>query len=207
MPVDILTNGRDHAWATWKISENESDLADAISASETVPDNITNAKKRLEFYAGRVLLKSLLDSWGLPFHGLTKDAFGKPFFKHHNIHLSLTHSFPYVAAVINRHRPAGIDLEQPKAKLLSIAHRILQASELQEAGQDIVKHCIYWCGKESLIKIHGKKDLTFAKNLLIEPFHLSDKGALVGRIIVDDISETVPMQYRVYDNFVLVITT
>jgi 4'-phosphopantetheinyl transferase len=73
-------------------------------------------------------------------------------------------------------------------------------------GNDIVKHCIYWCAKEAMVKIHGKKDLTFAENLLIEPFTKEKQGELTGRIIVNTTSETtVILSYFVYDNFVVVL--
>jgi 4'-phosphopantetheinyl transferase len=207
MPVELISSDNNHAWLVWKVTETETELAALIEPFEPVPENLSNLKKRLEFLAGRVALKMLLANWQLDFKGLTKDIFGKPFFQDHAIHLSLTHSYPFVAAIINRHKRVGIDLEQPKEKMLAIAPRVLHQSEQVDAGTDLVKHCIYWCAKESLIKVHGKKDLVFAKNLQIEPFTLLPKGELTGRIVAADISETIPMLYHVYDTFVLVITT
>jgi 4'-phosphopantetheinyl transferase len=204
MPLENYANHHMKARGLWRISEDEETLM-TLCSEEPVPPAITNQKKRLEFYAARILLKNLLAGWGLPYFGIMKDKYGKPFFREHTIELSLSHSFPYVAAIISRSGSVGIDLEQPKEKLLRIAPRILHPDELADAGSQIVKHCIYWCGKETLIKFHGKKDLTLSENLLITPFTLQKDGILNGRIVADDIVN-IPLQYEVYDNFVLVYT-
>lgn len=205
MPLENLHKGTNSAWALWKIEEEESVLASAVAPFETAPSNLTNPLKRLEFLAGRVLIKELANVFDLKFHGLTKDEFGKPFLKNHDFQISLSHSYPYVAAVIHRSHAVGIDLEQPKEKLLKVAPRVLHATELQDAGPDIVKHCIYWCAKETLVKIHGKKDLIFAENLLISPFLKEKQGELIGRIIVNTTETTVTLAYFVYENFVVVL--
>jgi 4'-phosphopantetheinyl transferase len=206
MPLKTLVDDKTLAWAIWYISEDEKTLTAEIAPYENIPEGTTNEKKRLEFLAGRVVLKRLLAHWNLPFEGLAKNEFGKPFFRNHSIQLSLSHSFPYVAATIHRFKPVGIDLEQPKPKLLAVAPRILDAVEFKDAGNDIVKHCIVWCAKEAMVKYHGKKDLTFAKDLKIEPFTRFTHGFLTGRIIATSGSETIRFYYRVYDNFVLAIT-
>jgi 4'-phosphopantetheinyl transferase len=207
MPLEFINDDGKHSWGIWKILEDETQLQSIVQDRDRVPENISHEKKRLEFLAGRALLKTLLKNWDIDYHGLTKDIFGKPFFNVHAFHLSLSHSFPYVAAVIDRRNPVGIDLEQPKPKLLSIAARVLSSRELSDAGDDLLKHCILWCAKECLVKVHGKKDLVFAKNIQIEPFTRHKSGDLIGRIVAIDCAETVPMHYRVYDNFVIVVTT
>lgn len=206
MPLENLHNGSSAAWALWKIEEDELTLAKAVAPYEIPPARVTNPFKRLEFLAGRVLIKELLKAWGLEFQGLTKDEFGKPFVRNFPFQISLSHSYPYVAAVIHREVAVGIDLEQPKEKLIKIAPRVLASGELQDAGNDIVKHCIYWCAKESLVKIHGKKDLVFAENLKIDSFPKQKEGELIGRIIVKTYETAIPLQYFVYDNFVVVVS-
>lgn len=207
MAVEFISDNKVSAWAIWKISESEDELQKLIQPADHIPIEIANAQKRLEYASARALLKYLLAQWNLEYNGLFKDEFGKPFFISHNIALSLTHSFPYVAAIIHKTRSVGIDLEQPKEKLLRIAKRILHPSELTDAGSDLVKHCVYWCAKETLVKVHGKKDVTFSQNLLIEPFQLLKSGNMIGRIVAKGMDETVPLHSRVYDNFVLVVTS
>jgi 4'-phosphopantetheinyl transferase EntD len=205
MPLENLHTYSNAAWALWKIEEDEGTLTAAVAPYEPTPPQVSNVFKRLEFLAARVLIQALLSSRGLKFHGLTKDAFGKPYLRNHDLHVSLSHSYPYVAAVLHDKHDVGIDLEQPKPKLLKIAHRVLHPDELANAGSDIVKHCIYWCAKEALVKIHGKKDLTFSENLKIDSFSRAKQGDLIGRIIVNTKETEIPLQYFDYDNFVVVL--
>jgi phosphopantetheinyl transferase len=205
MPLDHIDATAQRIWGFWKIAEDEKSLASAVP-EEKITTGIANQNKRLEFLAGRVLIKSLLKHWNLPYNGLTKDVYGKPFLSNSTLNISLTHSFPYVAAILHRNKNVGIDLEQPKNKLLTIAPRVLAEAEIKDAGTDIVKHCIYWCAKECLIKIYGKKDLILAKQLLITPFLLGKKGYLIGRIIANKSETAIPLHYIVYDNFVVVVS-
>ena len=204
MPVEKIVLESSRAWALWRITEDEAFLADEVSPWERLSDTISNPNKRLEWLAGRFLVKHILHSMGLTFHGVTKDQFGKPFPRGSDYHLSLSHSYPFVAALFDTIESVGIDLEQPKEKLLRIAPRIFAGVELEDAGTNITKHCIYWCAKETLVKVHGQKNLLFAENLLIDPFSMENEGDIRGRIIVGDIERIIPLHYIVYPNFVLV---
>jgi 4'-phosphopantetheinyl transferase len=205
MPLDNLELSANRTWGVWKISEDEQWLSRQIAPHEQIADELRNPYKRLEFAASRVLLKTLLANWHLPFEGLIKDGAGKPYLRNSDFHISLSHSYPYVAAIIDKEKSVGIDLEQPKDKLLRIAERVLNNEELRNAGNDIVKHCVVWCAKETLIKIYGKKHLVFASELAIEPFQLQKDGILTGRIIANDMKGVYQLHYHVYDNFVLVL--
>lgn len=206
MPIVEQTITPDRAWGLWKIEETEAWLKDGKLGSP-IPEGITHPLKRLEFFAGRKLVLELSGALGLEFFGITKDEHGKPSLRNHPHEISLSHSYPYVTALIDKHKPVGIDLEQIKPKLLKIAARILHPDEFRDAGDNPVKHCIYWCAKEALLKVYGKKNLTFAENLLIGAFSLENSGLLTGRIIVGHTETEVVLQYRVMDDFVLVYNT
>jgi 4'-phosphopantetheinyl transferase len=204
MPLAKIVSEQDRAWGLWRIAEDEASLAERVAPWEIVSDTITNVNKRLEWLAGRVLVKEIFTSMSLNFEGITKDQYGKPFPRGNDYHLSLSHSFPYVAALVDRSGPVGIDLEQPKSKLLRIAHRILHEGELKDAGSDVIKHTVYWCAKETLVKLHGQKNLVFAENLIIDGFDLSTEGNIHGRIIVSHTERIIPLQYILFPNFVVV---
>jgi phosphopantetheinyl transferase len=206
MPLEKIKAEGNRCWGLWKLEEEEQALADNLESAEALPDSITNHQKRLEWLGGRILIKAMMARLGQSYAGIIKDEFGKPYPRNSTYQLSLSHSYPYVAALMDAKGPVGIDLEQPKEKLLRIAPRVLHPSELIDAGDNLIKHCIYWCAKESLVKVHGKKDLTFAENLLISPFSQETGGDIVGRIIVDHHETMVPLYYRVLPNFVLVFS-
>ena len=204
MPLAKIVSEQDRTWGLWRIGESEASLAEQVVPWEIVSDTITNENKRLEWLAGRVLVKEIFASMSMNFEGITKDQYGKPFPKGNNCHLSLSHSYPYVAALVDKTEPVGIDLEQPKDKLLRIAHRILHAEELENAGTDVLKHTVYWCAKETLVKLHGQKNLVFAENLIIDGFELETEGDIRGRIIVSDSESVIPLRYILFPNFVVV---
>ena len=191
------------AWGLWKIEETEVSLHQLVE-SESIPGEITHPEKRLEFLAVRALVKNLLLEWGLGFEGLTKNQYGKPFIKNSSHHVSLSHSYPFVTAILDTEKNVGIDLEHSKAKLLNIVPRMLHATELTDAESDITKLCVYWCAKEAMLKVYGKKDLIFAENLLVKPFILQEKGNLVGRIIVKGSETTLSLHYQLFKDFAIV---
>ncbi len=203
MPVEKIVRDTNRSWGLWLIRENEKALQEQLGNLYQVPATFTHLNKRLEWLAGRLLIRELLQSVNLQFNGIVKDEYGKPFLKNLPHHISLSHSYPYVAAIIDSEKTVGIDLEQPKEKLLRIAPRILAKDELADAGDNMTKHCVYWCAKEALIKVYGKKDLIFAENLLIRPFTLEKEGNITGRIIVGNTETTIPLQYKIFKDFVV----
>jgi phosphopantetheinyl transferase len=203
MPAKDLNGVTKGRVALWHITEDESFLANQLKP-ESFPKEIISPHKRLEWLSGRLLIQHLVNSQGLTYQGIEKDRFGKPFLKNIDHHISLSHSYPYVAAQIDPSNSVGIDIEQPKEKLLRVAPRILNPSELKNAGSDITKHCIYWSAKEALYKIYGKRGLLFTNNLSIQPFDLEETGQLKGWIKTDGASVLAELQYIVHKDYVLV---
>ncbi len=193
--------GEASAWGLWQITETEEELA--FTALESCPDDIIAPSKRREFLAGRALIKSLVEKIGSEYSGLRKDEQGKPYLKDLPFEISLSHSSPFVAAQIHHGTAVGIDIEQPKEKLLRIASRVLSDTEEADAGDDIVKHCVYWCAKEAMYKLYGKRGLHFNSELNVAPFKLEQKGRLQG-FIKQNVQ--VKLGYLIKDDYVLVYT-
>jgi len=207
MPLEKLECQQERAWGLWKITEPEDTLLNFIKEHESISSEITHPQKRLEFITGRILAQIILEKLGRSFKGVTKDDYGKPFYKSNSVHLSLSHSYPYVAALADTQKSVGIDVEQIKSKLQRIAPRILHPLELDNAESNETKLCIYWCAKETLVKVYGKKDLIFSEHLIISPFQLQKQGSVTGKIIANNTETIIPLYYQVYDGFVLVFNT
>ncbi len=205
MPLQKIEDNVGNPWALWKIEETESELSSASSWHEVIPESIRHPHKRLEWYAARALMTALMAHAGLSFRGITKDEYGKPSPAGSSWNLSLSHSYPFVAAYLHATDAVGIDIQDPRVSLLRVAPRILDPVELEDAGGHILKLCVIWCAKEVLVKVHGKKDLIFAKNLKIHPFTLNSTGTISGSIIVNCIETTVPMYYEIHPEFTLVL--
>jgi 4'-phosphopantetheinyl transferase len=202
--VRCETIGEGSAWGLWQIAETEEELS--YEAFESCPDDIIAPSKRKEFLAGRALVKLLAEKAGVQYSGIRKDEQGKPYLKNQSHEISLSHSSPYVAAQINCREAVGIDVEQPKEKLLRIASRVLSSSEEDDAGNDIVKHCVYWCAKEAMYKLYGKRGLHFNSQLNLDPFDLQRSGELQGYIRANGVPTVVSLGYVVKDDYVLVFT-
>jgi phosphopantetheinyl transferase len=195
------------AWALWKIEEEEDELLARATGLEAIPEKLKHPNRRLEFVAGRVLIGELMEQLGQPYQGVTSNEHGKPVLINSSCQVSITHSFPYVAALVDAGKPAGIDLEQVSHRLIKMAPRIFHISELRDAGRHPVKHTIIWSGKETLMKIYGKRDVVFSEHLRIDPFRINPEGGeLMGHILVEGAEADVPLSYRLIDDFVLVFT-
>ncbi|MBX2969688.1 MAG: 4'-phosphopantetheinyl transferase superfamily protein [Cyclobacteriaceae bacterium] len=192
------------AWGLWKIEESQEELNRLSGGGEIIPAEITHPEKRCEFLAARKLMRNLVEHLNLSYQGLTKDVYGKPLLHGYPHHISLSHSYPYVTAIIDTEKPVGIDLEHFKSKLLRIAPRIFSSLELKDAGNNLIKNSIYWSAKEAMMKVYGKKDLVFSENLLVEPFKLESTGTLTGHIITPEKETTLSLYYKQYRDFVIV---
>ena len=82
----------------------------------------------------------------------------------------------------------------------------LSEQELENTGEDLEKICIYWCAKEALYKVYGKRGLHFASQLLVEPFILEEKGNLKGMINMQEVKLNVALCYEIEPEFVVVYT-
>ena len=186
MPLHVIEKvSADRLMATFRISESSDKLLEYLSPDQEdrqLLSTFSNDQKKKEWLAGRITLRYLARAKHLNYKGVRKDESGKPFLRGHNVEISLSHSFPYVAAILDMHTDVGIDLEQPKEKLLRVAPRFLSSAELQNAGNDLKKLCILWCAKEALYKTYNKKGLIFRENIFIAPFHRGDTGHLESRI-------------------------
>ena len=114
------------------------------------------------------------------------DEHSKPFVKNSKKHISLSHSHNLLAVIIDD-KETGIDIELIKANVLKIKEKFMSDAELKalEKGHKEEEITLYWCVKESLYKLYGKKKLVFKENLFVEPFEYLAKGKILGEIILD----------------------
>ena len=190
----------------WHITENLDQLHQLILLSESQHEEMNLYKvnnKKLEWISARILIKLIAAQLGINFEGIVKDEHGKPSLKNSNCEISLSHSYPYVAAIIDKTDDVGIDIEQPKEKLKKIAHRFLAQAELNFTKDNTIMLCKAWCAKETLYKIYGKRGLIFSENLLLEPYDQTHSGIITGNIIVNGSAKKHKLEYKVTEDYVL----
>ena len=167
-------------------------------------ESIIHKAKRLEWLASRAGVMALCLEMGVTFTGIKKDENGKPYLKKSTTELALTHSFPYIAVIMDASHDVGIDLEQPKEKLVRLAHKFVSEKELAFCKLTPIMLCIFWSAKETLYKIYSRRGLIFNEHLSLSEFELQPAGTIRGHIHRDDYKKTFNLHYEVNDDYVLV---
>ncbi|WP_159471923.1 4'-phosphopantetheinyl transferase superfamily protein [Dyadobacter sp. 3J3] len=181
----------------WKLIETESELHESLGSSYNLDDleTISHPQKRREWLASRILIKILVEQFGFLYEGTHKDEHGKAFLVNNASHISLTHTFDYVAAVINASAPVGIDMEKTDFKLQRTSGKFLSAPEFEQANNHLEVLCMYWCAKEAIYKLYGKKKISFKNSIYIKPF---DKSQSIVKGILSDDDENLKVKSNIH---------
>ena len=206
MPLNKIEQISDSRYlAIWHVEESVDELQGQLQPRPSDTDILKgyrSDKKKLEWYCGRLCLKYLCNHIGIRYDGLRKNTTGKPFLRHSEAEISLSHSYPYVAAIMDLKSDVGIDLEQPKQKLQKVAHKFLNEDELRFTDNDIALLCIHWCAKETFYKIVDQK-ISFKNHMNIEPFEVQSRGELIGKVIVNGTINSFKLEYRIENDYIL----
>ena len=154
----------------WKIEEPEIFFTDNLG----FVGHHKTEKRRLEFLASRYLLKSLIPDFS--FSELKNHQEGKPFFEDDRVHFSISHSFPFVAVVIDE-KPVGIDVQVFQEKILRLQQKFLSAQE-QIIFKDSMEHItLAWTAKEAAFKWFGEGKVDFIQHMPIRKLILEQQSA------------------------------
>ncbi len=197
MPLYYSHNGPGYRIAIWRITEDAEFFNQQFLSAE-----ITNESKQLQWLATRHLVNELA---GRNCEVL-KDEFGKPFIKGSTQKISITHTALFAGVILSDKQDVGIDLEMITPKVDRIAHKFLYPEELAsiKADEKIEKLILYWSAKEALYKLHGRRQLEFKSQLLIQPFNLQLKGTLSAAIKASDMNvQDLPLHYEFFEDHVL----
>ncbi len=151
----------------WKIEEPFA-FFETFPASWSTP-TIENPIKKLESIAARYCLHQLSPEFESLV--LVQNDRNRPYFQNSEWHISLTHSYPYVAAACSPEKRIGIDLEKPGRNIEKIAPRFLCPAELAKWKDASNLLTLAWSAKESIYKAVGKPGLSFQKEMEIIDFN------------------------------------
>ena len=207
-------------------SKYENIFADFADFSEKMPNYdkkeykiLHHQTKKQEFLAGRFALLKALELLEYEYKGIKKDENGKPYLidyqennqqdnnqqgnQENNIHISLTHSYPFACALASRLGACGVDIEAPKEKILRVAPRVFSENECAFLQKDLQKNTVFWCAKEVLYKIYGKGEVNFKENLFISPFKDETEIKVVAEIKMPDFQQKYVLDVAFLEDFVL----
>ena len=197
----LLLSSNALQWMIWEITED-------LSFFQTFPENWTTNKdqeivsqKKLESSAARFSLWSLCQQISEGPWDLRKDDRNRPYFDQSDYHISLSHSFPFVAAIISHKKSVGIDLERFGRQVGKIGPRFLSAEEWnrwQDSHSDLTKA---WTCKEAIYKAMGVPGLAFQQDIQLPSFannpfkiHVRDKKITISTEVFEDFACSIAIE-------------
>jgi len=151
--------------AIWEVTEPES----FFTESTGMVSDIKHEKRRLERLAGRHLLKHLQEDF--PLHGIAPDVHDKPRIDADKYFFSISHSWPYVAVMVDPEDEAGIDIQTWHRNILGIQHKFLNDEEQEMFENDEQLVTLAWCAKEAAYKWLGRRGVDFIEHMPITYFN------------------------------------
>ena len=195
----------DTEFAIWKIEEEAGELYSQLQLDgdeKAYYERLKVGKRNLHWLGTRVLLRKMLRTD--EYIDCKVDEHGKPHLVNLPYHISLSHSFDYAAVMISKH-PVGIDIEQVKEKVERIAHKFMRKEEMGFINyQDKINQLyVCWCAKEAVYKCYGQKEVSFADNILLEPFEFEGHGWVKARLNKGGINRIYDVGYLQYQDYMV----
>lgn len=207
MPVFLTdTINENCSLSIWKITESYQDLAgmfDPLPEDLKKINSIHHPAKRTECIASRMALKEILKASGIAYKGILYEKNGKPYLAGSPEHISFSHSGEYACALLHKTKNVAVDLEIIRKKLTVVCPRIMNNSELSDAGNDLCKLAVYWTCKEVVYKFHAERKLSFKENIFIEPFKLAEHGECRAQLKLNSAHSRFIIKYRHFGNYII----
>jgi 4'-phosphopantetheinyl transferase len=190
----------------WDLQESPEALRaqlQAIAPADLIIPDFSNISRQQQWLGGRLLAYTLLEELLPTRPCLVAEKGGKPYFDQAGLHLSISHTRRQVVVILSGSGPVGIDIEAIHPKVLRVKDKFLTAAEQQAAGDDLNKTLIYWCTKETLYKLYGRKHILFKEHLRVQPFNGQRPGFLEASIQLPDFRKDYSIHYEVGTDFIL----
>ncbi|MBK0383730.1 4'-phosphopantetheinyl transferase superfamily protein [Pedobacter sp. SD-b] len=207
MPITFHENiDQDTAIGLWQITESTADLEARLQLKAhelLLLNSLSNDKRNLHWLATRVLLRKMLNT--NEYIDCQADQNGKPILINHPYFISLSHSYDYAAVMISKTKQVGIDIEIIKDKIVRVQNKFLNQTELDHIDEEarIEKLYVYWCAKEALYKLNGKKETSFKDHIHIKPFNYLPYGELSATIEKANTADAYRVHYKKIENYML----
>jgi phosphopantetheinyl transferase len=148
--------------AVWRIEEPEA----FFKLHTGLAPDIKHGQKRIEHLAGRFLLQHLVP--GIPLDQIYADEHDKPRVHGNPVRFSLSHSYPFVAAIVCEKQECGIDLQTPHPRIEALSSKFLNASEKLLFSGGAEKLLWAWSAKEAAYKWQGRRGVEFSEHLVVQ---------------------------------------
>lgn len=157
--------------AIWHITEPEA----FFTAHTGLQSTKTSPIKRLEHLAGRFLLQLLMP--GFPLDRIRISATGKPYLEQEQVYFSISHSYPFAAASVNRKEATGLDVQTLQPKIIRLQHKFLSDEEQALCKNDIELITLAWAAKEAVFKQYGLGAVDFKAHMPLRSMEVKEGNA------------------------------
>ncbi len=158
--------------AVWKIEEPE----EFFTATTGLESAIKSDKRRIERLAGRYLLQYLKADF--PLHHIAPDEHDKPRIPENQYFFSISHSYPYIAAMLSDRAECGIDIQVWRERMLVLQNKFLSPYEQSFFDNNVQLITLAWCAKEAAYKWLGRRGIDFIEQLPITHFREGEKESV-----------------------------
>lgn len=145
--------------AIWQIDEPESFFTSATGLESAIKSDV----RRIERLAGRYLLQHLQADF--PLHHIAPDEHDKPRVPKNQYYFSISHSYPYVAAMLSDEHECGLDIQTWHPRMETLQHKFLSPQEQLFFKQDTKLITLAWSAKEAAYKWLGRRGIDFIDQL------------------------------------------
>lgn len=158
------------------------------------------AKTRvIEWLNTRVLLYELLGKEKT----ISNHPSGRPFLIDKSYKISISHSRGYVAILLSKSTPVGIDIETISERVTKVANKFISESEYIDLDNEVVHLLLHWSAKETLFKLLKKGEVDFKEHLHILPFNPQKRGTFTAKEYRTEAQKIYTINYEVFDDAVL----
>ncbi len=192
MPLEKITHYQGYTIGLWQLNEAVEALFEQVvltPADRELFQTLTHDRRKREFLATRKLLSALAG----PEASIGYNKLRQPVLNGLNRYISISHSASMAAVLISDH-PMGIDTEELSRDVEKIAKRFLSDSEqhwTSQTGNIGVSRIICWSAKEAIFKLMAQPEVTFSRQILIEPFGIAKNGSIKASFLQED--EFIPL--------------
>ena len=191
----------------WKITETFNELLNEVQLNDKSKLRLNGMKSQLQQCAF-LSVRKLLQESGYSDFDLYYDEFGKPHLKDGN-HISISHSHEFSTIIVSN-QIVGVDIEMQREKIISIADKFVNLTELNRLQrfdkEDYIKKLtVKWGAKEAIFKIRNEKGISFKDHIQVNPFEIGDKET-IAFLEIENTKQEFTIYFEEIRNFTLVYT-
>jgi len=206
MSLYLKKNIKDASIGVWEIKESVEELKAQLTLSEDEEKIFASLKsptRQQHWLSYRMILPYLVSEDELS--AISYDEFGKPYLNNGVRHISVSHSGRFSALIASPVHSVGVDIERIEDKIQKVTHKFLTEQEIADGGRDLSMDSLYimWAAKETLYKLHGRRDILFKDHIYIAPFTPQVEGLIYGTIKADDGEKMYTVHYQILDDYIL----